>query len=704
MTLIQSHAEARPRIHASALGVISVVGMLVLVPLFILAMTDAGRQATLWENAHWTVSSLLALAISACAATDRTATAATRRTRLIVTLGLALYAGGSLAWDVQVAAGLFPVPSIADVLFLGAGIPIGIALVHDAASTRSRGEIVAIAMDGATLVLTVAGAVLFVYGSLASGSQPAVGLVLLAYPIVFIGLAAFTLSATVGPGTRRQNAGPIGLAVGLLLTGVTWTIWLQTVAGGAYPRAGDPINVLSSLAVIIAAVGVALWGPRSHGQAGAGAARGAVHAALPGLSVVFAAALIIMSSGDGPDGYRPLVDAAAWSIIAIAIARQTVLLRERTSFLTRERAATGREQQLRADAERALAAESASERRYRTVVSVFGRLGEQLTFAADEHQMLSAAAAAVRGLYGDIAGEVQLLNSSRDRLTVALSWGDDARAVGTVPDLESPLSCFGIRRSAPYLVKDAAEMFAVTCPALPARSGAVLCLPMVTNGQPLGVIHLHHPELLDDDEVGHGQRIAEQLALAIANARLLKTMENLALTDPLTGLYNARFFDPYLERELVAAQRDGQAIGLVMIDLDHFKAFNDTHGHPAGDQALRAFADVASATIRRSDTLARYGGEEFILLVRDADLATTASVVEKVRVAIEAVVVDLGPDRHGRLTASFGVAGSGVHGYERRSLVRTADRALYRAKAEGRNRIVVAAPSDGLKHDGQSPD
>ncbi len=653
-------------------------------------MADAGGQATLWENTHWTVSALVAVLIAACAVARSPSIPGSGRAKLIATLGLGLYAAGQLAWDAQVAAGLYPVPALSDLLFLGAALPIAFALILDASATRSRGEVVAFAMDGAIVVLAVAAAVLFAYGPLASESVHAVGLVLLAYPAVFIGLGAFALLATVGSGSGRLVAGPVALAVGLTLIGLTWATWLQTFAAGSYPRAGDPINVLSSVAVVIAGVGIAAWAPRSDRAGAADPPRAFVQAALPVLAVVFAAALIIVHGDGSAEGGGHLVEVAAWAVIAVAIARQTLLLRERTSFLLGEREAMEREQRLRSDAERALAAESASERRYRTVVSVFGRLGEQLTFAADEHQTLSAAAAAIRGLYGEIDGEIQLLNPSRDRLTVALAWGDGARAVGMVPDLDSPLDCFGIRRSAPYLVSDAAELFAVSCPAAPSESGAVVCLPMVTNGQPVGVIHLRHAERLDDDEVGHGQRIAEQLALAIANARLIKTMESLALTDSLTGLYNARFFDPFLERELRAAERDGQALGLVMIDLDHFKAFNDTNGHQAGDEALRAFADVASATIRRSDTLARYGGEEFILLVRDADPAAAAAIVEKVRVAIEAISIDLGPDRHGRLTASFGVAGSPVHGYDRRTLVRTADRALYRAKGEGRNRVVIA--------------
>ena len=159
------------------------------------------------------------------------------------------------------------------------------------------------------------------------------------------------------------------------------------------------------------------------------------------------------------------------------------------------------------------------------------------------------------------------------------------------------------------------------------------------------------------------------------------------MTDPLTGLHNARFFDPYLDAELAVVKRELRPLGIVMIDIDHFKAFNDNHGHPAGDEALRTFARAVLGLLRESDVIARYGGEEFVVAVHNADLAATAHVAEKIRQAIEGLVVDIGPGRFGRITVSCGVASTATHGTERQTLLRTADRALYRAKEYGRNRV-----------------
>jgi len=167
-------------------------------------------------------------------------------------------------------------------------------------------------------------------------------------------------------------------------------------------------------------------------------------------------------------------------------------------------------------------------------------------------------------------------------------------------------------------------------------------------------------------------------------------MESMALTDPLTRLHNARFFDPFLDRELASAERAGDELGVVMIDLDRFKAFNDEYGHPAGDEALRAFARAALTVLRDSDTLARYGGEEFVVAVRGAGLEETTVVAERLRAAVEGASVEVGPGRYATITASLGVASTTLHGFDRLTLLKAAERALYRAKRSGRNRVEAA--------------
>ena len=133
-----------------------------------------------------------------------------------------------------------------------------------------------------------------------------------------------------------------------------------------------------------------------------------------------------------------------------------------------------------------------------------------------------------------------------------------------------------------------------------------------------------------------------------------------------------------------------------MLDLDHFKDFNDTYGHPAGDEALRTFARVLGASIRSSDVAARYGGEEFVVALHHAGLDDAQRVAEKIRASVEQMVVEIGPGRYGRITASLGVASTETQVHELRALVAMADAALYRAKESGRNRVEVAPMADDV--------
>jgi diguanylate cyclase (GGDEF)-like protein len=324
--------------------------------------------------------------------------------------------------------------------------------------------------------------------------------------------------------------------------------------------------------------------------------------------------------------------------------------------------------------------------------ATFNQLAELTSFARDEAELVNAASRAIRRLVSTTAGDVLLVNPSQNRLTVGVAWGDGALEPGTLVALDRIDRCPGIRRSTTFVVADVTDDLAVRCPAHVAAAGTVACLPMLALGKIVGVIHLESNtgQPFAPDAIRLVARVAENVGLAMANARLMSTMEGQAMTDPLTGLRNTRFFDPYLEQELEAARRDQQPLSVVMVDIDHFKNFNDTHGHPAGDEALRTFARVLGGSIRASDVAARYGGEEFIIALRHAGIDEAQAIAEKLRLAVEQSVVELGPGRYARITASFGVASTGLHIQDQKTLVSLADAALYSAKELGRNRVELA--------------
>lgn len=184
--------------------------------------------------------------------------------------------------------------------------------------------------------------------------------------------------------------------------------------------------------------------------------------------------------------------------------------------------------------------------------------------------------------------------------------------------------------------------------------------------------------------------------LAEANTRLAQ----LAVTDGLTGLYNHRHFHERLSLEVERSQRSGLPLSLLMLDVDHFKQFNDTFGHPAGDEVLRQLARVLADARRANDVVARYGGEEFAVILVDTPKFTAAKVAERVRERIHTHDFSEAAPRAGKLSASIGVATFPDDGADAETLVRTADTALYAAKRSGRNRVVLA--SEALSHTPES--
>jgi diguanylate cyclase (GGDEF)-like protein len=216
------------------------------------------------------------------------------------------------------------------------------------------------------------------------------------------------------------------------------------------------------------------------------------------------------------------------------------------------------------------------------------------------------------------------------------------------------------------------------------RPRSLAVLPLVRQGRPLGFFAFEATTLAP------GAAVARQLAVAIESVRLQSAVRTLTLTDELTGLHNRRFFERELKRESERARRFGRGLALVLIDVDHFKAYNDTFGHRAGDDALRRVAvHLADAVPRRLDAVARYGGEEFVVLLAETDAEGARLVAERIRQSLEGSA-----DFRRPLTISAGIAATQADDCEAESLVERADEALYQAKREGRNRVRVAALRD----------
>lgn len=226
-------------------------------------------------------------------------------------------------------------------------------------------------------------------------------------------------------------------------------------------------------------------------------------------------------------------------------------------------------------------------------------------------------------------------------------------------------------------------------------TGSVLAVPMQHKGQRLGVLLFARTtaDAFRTHEIKLVGSIAGQAALALANASLYQQTVALSLTDPLTGVYNRRHLFSHLEMELRRAQRYGDRVAVIMLDIDHFKGLNDSYGHAVGDAVLRAVAAALLRNVRRVDTVARFGGEEFCLILPRQDRASAMEVAEKLRRAIH----ELRPPARGEqkvrpVSASFGLAVWPDDGADAVVLLDAADSALYFSKRAGRNRSTAYAP------------
>jgi len=220
-----------------------------------------------------------------------------------------------------------------------------------------------------------------------------------------------------------------------------------------------------------------------------------------------------------------------------------------------------------------------------------------------------------------------------------------------------------------------------------------LCVLMMAQGEMLGSLHVR----IDDEAAGLASAreqlavtVGEHIALALANLRLHETLRDQAIRDQLTGLFNRRYMEEMLERELLRASRRGNLVGVAMMDIDHFKQFNDLFGHDAGDTILSSVGNYLRTHVRGEDIVCRYGGDEISLIMPDSSLDDTRLRADELRKGIKALQVEHRRRPLGPVSVSMGVAVFPENGDGGESVLRAADLALYQAKAEGRDRVITA--------------
>ncbi len=195
------------------------------------------------------------------------------------------------------------------------------------------------------------------------------------------------------------------------------------------------------------------------------------------------------------------------------------------------------------------------------------------------------------------------------------------------------------------------------------------------------------------------RRAGEQVALALSNLKLQDRLRDQSIRDPLTKLFNRRYLEETMEREIDRARRKELPLGLMVLDIDFFKKYNDTRGHDAGDALLTQFAQLLMDQIRQEDIACRYGGEEFVVVMPGADDNITRDRAQRICDAVRRMKITIGVEVFGGVTISIGVTSYPAHGLRMDELITAADKALYEAKHDGRDQVRVA-PVEAVAEEG----
>ncbi len=329
-------------------------------------------------------------------------------------------------------------------------------------------------------------------------------------------------------------------------------------------------------------------------------------------------------------------------------------------------------------------------------ILLLGELGNRLQSSLTSEEAYVTIKQSVQKLFPDESGALYIYNAARNLLEVNVAWGEALSS----EEFFTQEECQALRNRQIFQVDDLLTM--LICQHVQQKTkemgnyiplpAGYICAPLMAGGKTTGTIYL---------ETANGSRplpekkllvdaMSVQIMLALTNLQLQETLRGQSVRDPLTGLFNRRYMDESFGREISRAKRKRQPLGIIMFDVDHFKEFNDTLGHRAGDAVLQALGVFLLEHFRGEDIACRFGGEEFVLILPDSSLDGTSKRAEGLCEAAKQLNLQLGGKLLNNITLSLGVAVFPDHGNDAEALMRAVDQALYRAKKEGRDRVVVA--------------
>ncbi|OCH15243.1 MULTISPECIES: sensor domain-containing diguanylate cyclase [unclassified Aliivibrio] len=285
-------------------------------------------------------------------------------------------------------------------------------------------------------------------------------------------------------------------------------------------------------------------------------------------------------------------------------------------------------------------------------------------------------------ILGDVNGVVSLMRSSRNQLLVKLDWG------GAWPGSKTyaPEECWALRKGKFHFAND--KYTTLPCSHMSATGiDQTLCIPLTAHGNTIGMMHIYlgNTDNLDDNVKKLAFTVAEHLGLALANLNLQEKLREQAISDPLTGLYNRRYYEETINQEIMRAQRHKQEMSILMLDLDHFKRFNDNYGHDAGDYVLKTIGSLLLNIMRGEDTVCRLGGEELAIILPNTGAEGALHVANELCKSVSDLHLAIKDLSLGKLSVSIGIATYPKNGLQSEDITKLADIALYEAKGRGRD-------------------
>ncbi len=334
---------------------------------------------------------------------------------------------------------------------------------------------------------------------------------------------------------------------------------------------------------------------------------------------------------------------------------------------------------------------TAALREEREEMAALSRFSEAVTQCTTEREVYEQLLHSFRERFQPRQVIIFNLNATENYLEAVATLAPLPENLRSWPVIDEPRSCKAVRMGRPFAVEDVARE--PLCPAnfAPPTEGSYYCGPLIAGGVIIGAVRL---EGLEGPWSHERERLLESYfsgaASALANLHSMDTMKRQANIDLVTGLYNRRFLEDYARKLIAMARRKEQPLGVLMMDIDHFKNVNDLYGHDGGDRILRQFAKTVTSAMRETNLVARFGGEEFLVLLPDTASKACLAVAERIRHAVERMTVGSTGDKPSvQVTVSLGIAVYPDHGRTFEELLQAADRALYDSKHAGRNRATL---------------